>query len=349
MSSHKISYRPPVQYWSGYQTFVNRDSRDGVDVPDDTSNETSDGRWPIKAPRSKEKPSALGIPSDHNRNRQRTIGPTYYNKNDQYPARTKGEPGGQRGNPTKYDYNMPTRRSVKGSAGSTRFMRKPSNRQKKQKGISRSKSKQVYLRNRTKLRLINRKRWLKLRRDPNVQRRRKYYRQYPHRYQRKGFSPFNTPAERTKAWRVEQKKKQQSKSKPGSSRTKKRKASMWPANWNTTTKKTEPPFGTSSTSLRSPNLWDRPQKGLFDSQVHSEGDGAKVDRVLDQTNGSSKVIPRDSDALNGKRVYKEEEIRPRLAANSFCMKSSILKLAKRSPSFRRDLIRELQSKPKRVG
>ena len=88
---------------------------------------------------------------------------------------------------------------------------------------------------------------------------------------------------------------------------------MWPQNWNTQTKITEPPTEGNNRSLRAPNLWDKPQQVLLNDRIHPSSNTEKPSRVQDQTNGSGKVFPRDSDLLNNKRVYKEEEINYRLA------------------------------------
>jgi hypothetical protein len=204
---------------------------------------------------------------------------------------------------------MPTRRSLKAykNPGSTPYIRKPSNRQKNQKGVSKQKAKQTYLRNRAKLKPVNRKKWLKKKRDPREKKRRKYYEQYPKRYERKGYSPYTTPAERTKAWREEEKQKKRNK---GESKE----AAMWPADWNTWTKKTEPPTKGNNRSLRAPNLWDKPQQGLLNERTHDPADVNRPSRIQDQTNGSGKVFPRDSDLLNNKRILREEELNPRVAA-----------------------------------
>ncbi len=289
--SRRRAYRAPVQEWAAPKTFTSLGPSKGLHVPDVVDKGQSNNSWPVPPGDKREKERPLPLPSDHDKYRDKVIGPTYYNKNDYVPTRTKSVPGDQYGHPTKYDYGMPTRRkfSTPGDAGSTPFIRKPADRQKNQKGVSKQRSKQDYLRNRARLKPERRKYWRKKKRDPDTKRQRKYYRMYEKRYTRKGKSPYMTPAERSKAWRKEQKT-----ATPGG-----------PTEGLMFTKKTEAPKGTTTTSMRAPNLQQHPQKGLWEDDKPNPNTTPNKSTPANRSNGFGKVLPpshSDSQMVNNRVV-----------------------------------------------
>jgi len=354
----KTAFRPRWQDTPGYKTVVDNKSQLGI-LPSQLENKTDTGQgpldaaWPVQPGVAREKERALPLPSGHSKSREKKVGPTVYNKNDHYPARTLSQPGEQYGHPTKFDYNTVTRRNeVTGAEDEEDEDRTAapipsgSGRQNRLPPGYRRKKRQEYLRDPGKKIQEKRDYQTREKRDPQNKRYRKYYRQYPNRYKRKGQSPFGTPAERTKAWREEQGQKAKSQgltpkqqerqrktTKPEyRSRTPKQPGSAskvyashedfmaawemlganWPVDWNTTTKKTQPPgqldqnfgkgknqdTGTPRTSpgkqkgesQRAPNLDEKHQPGLF-TQHHPPAAGVPNVQVNNPTSGSGKVIP----------------------------------------------------------
>jgi hypothetical protein len=267
------AYRPLTQDTSGYKTFVDTDSQKGI-LPSQQESKTDTNQdssaWPVQPGTSREKERALPLPSGHPKTRDKKVGPTQYNKSQQTPYRTKSVPGDQYGHPTKYDYNMPTRRPGVTSSEVEAANPLPKKRQNKLPPAYQRVTRNEYLRNPSKKREQKLKYKTKLKHDPKQKQYQKYYRQYPERFERRGLSPYNTPAERTKAWREEQKedarrkgitpKEQEHRRKENPKKPRSRKpkqpgstsrtysltdwvllASDWPSNWTTQVKKTEPP------------------------------------------------------------------------------------------------------------
>lgn len=235
------AYRPRWQDTPGYKTVVDQDSQLGI-FPSQTEStnpsrgqDNLDSSWPVQAPQSRTKERALPLPSNHNKNREKRIGPTNYNKPRKVPDRTLSVPGEEYGHPTKYDYNYVTRRQdvtafddeddfgdfllhalmdediyeedpvddqleVQGASGKI-F---PSKRQKSQTGYARVKSRTDYLRNPDKKREMRQKYRLRDKRDPRKKLKKKYRRMYPKRYERRGVG-YSSPAQRTRDWRREKK------------------------------------------------------------------------------------------------------------------------------------------------
>lgn len=359
VEKNKTAYTPRWQDHPGYKTVVDIDSEKGIlpsqqESKTDTGQGPLDAAWPVQPGVAREKERALPLPSNHSQKREKKVGPTVYNKNDHYPARTLSQPGAQYGHPTKFDYGTVTRRNeVTGAeeeegdeehiAGSPL----PGKRQNKLPPAYRREVKNNYRLNRMPKRLKQKMYYrTKGKRDPQQKKYRKYYRQYPQRYKRKGQSPYGTAAERTKGWREEQgqdakqkgmtPKEQESSRKRTPRDTKSRSpktpggtskvyasheefmaawdtlGANWPIDWNTTTKKTQPPgqldqnhgkgknrgTGVPRTSpgkqkgesLRAPDLHEKHQDGLF-TQHHPPAAGVPNVQVNNPTSGSGKVIP----------------------------------------------------------
>lgn len=112
----KKAYRPRWQDTPGYKTVVDQDSQLGIS-PEQTESTSLDrgqgnldSAWPVELPQSREKQRALPLPSNHDKKREKRIGPTTYNKPRKSPDRTLSVPGEEYGHPTKYDYNYVRRR-----------------------------------------------------------------------------------------------------------------------------------------------------------------------------------------------------------------------------------------------
>jgi hypothetical protein len=281
------AYRPLWQDTPGYKTVVDVDSDKGIypaqteSTSLDRGQDNLDATWPVQPPQSREKERALPLPSNHSKNREKRIGPTNYNKPRKIPYRTLSEPGEEYGHPTKYDYNYVTRRQdvtafdddedvLEPVAVQRRQGPFPKKHQQNQGGPARLKSKQWYLRNPAHKRKMRMKYQLKDKRKPREKLKDKYYRMYPKRYERRGRG-FTTPAERTKAWREENKaearrkgisrlnERAKEREKRQKEREQRRTAGLelladaleilglemegayWPSNWNTQVKKTAPP------------------------------------------------------------------------------------------------------------
>jgi hypothetical protein len=367
----KKAYRPLWQDTPGYKTVVDDNSTKGIlpsqqESKTDTGQSRLDSAWPVQPGQAREKERALPIPSDHSKKRDKKVGPTTVNKPRYSPPRTLSVPGEQYGHPTKYDYGTPTRRDMTGGEEEDIYEEDPMDDQqivpgsedldhmagsvlpeKRQTNLPPAYRKQKrldYIRDPSKKVKERMEYRTKGKFDPQAKRYRKYYRQYKNRYKRRGLSKFNTPAERTKAWREEQgaaaKRKgitpkeqaEDRKKKPLRTRTKKDPGSTskvyatteglmaawemlganWPIDWNTTTKKTQPPgqldqnhgkgksrdTGTPRTSpgkqqgesLRAPDLHEKHQPGLF-TQHHPPAAGVPNVQVNNPTSGSGKVIP----------------------------------------------------------
>lgn len=298
LMSDKKAYRPRWQDTPGYKTVVDQKSQLGIspnqqESKTDKGQGNSDAAWPVQPGAAREKERALPLPSNHDKKRDKKVGPTTVNKPRHVPDRTLSIPGQEYGHPTKYDYNMPTRRDgVTGAIddiyeedpiddqmivdGGERMGANPlpTKRQKNAPPAYKKQNRLNYLRDPAKKLEMRLRYHTELKYDADNKRYRSYYSQYPKRYERRGQSPYNTPAERSKAWREDQKAKakrkgitpkQQEKDRkrnPSAPKSRKPKqpgttsrtysqesftaawdllGSDWPANWNTQVKKTKPP------------------------------------------------------------------------------------------------------------
>ena len=270
----KKAYRPRWQDTPGYQTVVDQDSHSGIFPAQfengsiDRGQSNLDSAWPVQAPQSEEKQRALPLPSNHDKKREKRIGPTTYNKPRKVPDRTLSVPGEEYGHPTKYDYNMPTRRNETlgmdedpddiGPLGPVDDIYEedptddqevtgspfPDEHQKNQGGVGRLRSKQWYLRNPKKKRTEGLEYRTREKRLPADKLKRKYRRMYPNRYTRRGIDP-RTPAQKTKEWRMENEGQKQAGMELLGEVMEMLGIEMlganWPSNWNTHTKQTVPP------------------------------------------------------------------------------------------------------------
>jgi len=293
----RLAYSPPVSELSGYKTYVNPVSEKNLKVPE--SNPQT--RGPQELPQYREKERPLPLPSDHNEGRDKVIGPTHYNTPDSTGGpspRTKSVPGEQYGHPSKNDYGTPRRR--KDVTGRVTF---PSKHQRETKGPEQQQIKQDYLRKRPVKKLKEKQRYrTEGKRDPDRKRYNKLYEKYPNRFERRRPGEFSTPAERTKAWREDQKEEGGRTGRPP------KKKATDPSSFTTFTKETispdrldqnfrETPRGAPRSdktkqegeSLRAPDLDGKPQKGLRGPMKPNRG--IRMPTVLNPGDGSGKVIP----------------------------------------------------------
>lgn len=228
----KKAYRPRWQEWPGYKTVVDEKSQLGI-FPEQTESTNPDrgqgnldAVWPVKEPQPREKERALPLPSNHDKKREKRIGPTDYNKPRKSPDRTLDVPGDEYGHPTKYDYNFPTRRTenlafdleslepddediYEEDPIDDQFMVEgagpfPSRHQKNQGTVGRLVSRRWYRRHKPKKSREERMDYrMRGKRSPREKLKRKFRRKYPKRYTRRGIDP-RTPAQKTKDWRQEQ-------------------------------------------------------------------------------------------------------------------------------------------------
>ena len=277
----KKAYRPLWQDTPGYKTLVNDKSTKGIlpsqleSTNPDRGQGNLDAMWPVAPGEAREKERALPLPSNHDKKREKRIGPTTYNKPRHIPYRTLGVPGAEYGHPTKYDYNMPTRRhetlagmddeyedvyeedpvddqlEVEG-AGTTNKGPFPSERQHNLRGVGKRVPRRWYRRNKQTKKRQEKREYKVEKRQPAYKKKKKYRRLYPHRYKRKGIDA-RTPAQKTKAWRQE--KKIEDRMKPASMKGRKAGLEMLSEvmemlgidmagstlNWDTQVKKTEAP------------------------------------------------------------------------------------------------------------
>lgn len=322
------AFQPPVNEMSGYKTFVDPKSEKNLKVPE----EDPQTRNPQDLPQSREKERPLPIPSDHNPGRDKIIGPTVYNKPDSTGGpspRTKSIPGEQNGNPSKDDYGYVRRRKdVTGKKNRVTF---PSKRQRETKGPEQQGIKQDYLRHRpSKQREMRQEYRTKGKNDPDLKRYKKLYEQYPKRFERKRPGEFDTAADRTKAWREEQKQDADRAGRTPTEQEKVRKREeaqkrATEQGWYTTTKETVPPGRLDQNfhdtpkgaprrdkgpqegeSLRAPNLDTKSQKGLSRTQIEPKPDaGIRRPTVQSPGDGSGKVIPQSGDFVNHTQVLPD--------------------------------------------
>jgi len=273
----KKGYRPLWQDTPGYKTLVDDKSTKGI-LPEqlestnpDRGQGNLDSMWPVAPGEAREKERALPLPSNHDKKREKRIGPTVFNKPRKIPYRTLPAPGDEYGHPYKDDYGMPTRRvfprppqgqlaggmeddeedpiddQLEPVAGTTNKGPFPTVHQKNLTGPARMVNRRWYQRHKEPKKLEERMEYrLRGKRNPQKKLKRKYRRMYENRYKRRG-TDSRTPAQKTKEWREEHRDAQ--------SRTAGLEmlaevmemlgldamASNWPMDWNTTTKKTKPP------------------------------------------------------------------------------------------------------------
>lgn len=220
-----VAYRPLWQDNPGYKTVVTDKSEKGI-LPSDTESTSPDrgqsnldSMWPVEETQTREKERALPLPSNHDKLRDKRIGPTYVNKPRVVPYRTRSEKGDEYGHPTKFDYNYVRRRQDVTAAleKDLAFLEKlavlplpkPGDRQKNLPVGYQREMHRDYLRRRPRKKLRTKLQYrTRGKRDAQQKRYRKYYRKYPGRYKRRGKSPYDTPAERSKAWREQQKRQE---------------------------------------------------------------------------------------------------------------------------------------------
>jgi len=358
----KKAYRPLWQDTPGYKTVVDDKSTKGIlpsqleSTNPDRGQGNMDAMWPVAPGVAREKERALPLPSNHDKKREKRIGPTDYNKPRHIPYRTLGEPGEEYGHPTKFDYNMPTRRKfprppagtlagedddlelgpvddvyeedpvddqleVEG-AGTTNKGPFPSERQKNLVGPGKLVPLRWYRRHREPKKRKERREYKVERRQPRQKLKRRYRRNFPQRYKRKGIDN-RTPAQKTKDWREEHKRDEAAR---GERRAGMEalgevmemlgidtQAATWPIDWNTQVKKTAPPgqldqnFGPGQSrdtgtpredprkqkgeSLRAPDVFERHQKGLFTDPKPPAAGQINTPTTNNPTDGSGKVIP----------------------------------------------------------
>jgi hypothetical protein len=363
----KKAYRPLWQDTPGYKTVVDDKSTKGIlpsqleSTNPDRGQGNMDATWPVAPGVAREKERALPLPSNHDKKREKRVGPTVYNKPRKVPDRTLSIPGEEYGHPTKFDYGMPRRRNfprppagtlagadddlelgpvddiyeedptddqMEVEGGTTNKGPFPSERQKNLSGQGRMAPKRWYRRNKEPKKRKEKREWKIERRKPKQKLKRRYRRDFPHRYKRKGIDA-RTPAQKTKAWREEQKKGDV----PGTSDREAAEhmaglellgevmemlgfefdAANWPVDWNTHVKKTQPPgeldqnFGPGQSrdtgtprkdpdkqkgqSLRVPGLFEKHQKGLFTQQSPPAAGQINTPTTNNPTDGSGKVLP----------------------------------------------------------
>jgi len=219
----------------GTKTVVTPKSEKGLKTQDYESegdeNSPDVARLPQKQPEPRTKERGRALPPKHREDRDRHIERFVLNVPDaepdsrsrtktKVPIRSPGTPGEQYGHPTKYDYNMPTRRAGLKSV----FPRK---RQKNQGGDAKLYHRQYYIRHKSPITLRMKRRYTKLKGKMLYKRDKRYRRQYPLRYERRGIG-VRTNKERSRKWRRDQVRKKNLNR--GKERAKDRKASEY--EWN---------------------------------------------------------------------------------------------------------------------
>lgn len=194
------------------------------DPNDDTDRNT--GVWPVKFSPNREKQRALPIPSSHPPKRDRSLIRPVFNVPDGQPGsrlrnktitpiRTPGQPGEEYGTPTKYDYNTPTRRTMKAEEDEHQAMvvnppsrALPKKRQKHQVGPARMYYRKRYRgRGKNLLKRRMKRRYRRLRRKPQFRRREKLRDKLPKRYKRRGIG-YRQNKERARDWRKKKKREE---------------------------------------------------------------------------------------------------------------------------------------------
>lgn len=167
---------------------------------------TEKARKPVPPGEAREKQVALPLPEGHPRTRDRVIDRFVMNVPDSRPdprdrsktdtpVRTVGVPGEQWGNPTKFDYNMPTRRVA-------RF---PTKRQREQRQKARRVSRKWYRKNRSRHTRRAIRRYRRTRFKSQFKRTNRLRNKFPTRFKRRP-GGVRDPAERSRKWREKNKK-----------------------------------------------------------------------------------------------------------------------------------------------
>jgi hypothetical protein len=224
----KKGYSTRWQEHPGYKTVVDMKSEKGI-LPEQTENgDLSKGQgnldavWPVQLSQTREKERALPLPSNHDKLRDKRIGPTYVNKPRKSPDRTLPEPGAEYGHPTKYDYNFPTRRQDV-TSGDEDVVTGPNdleaaidnllemsavinpfdNRQQNQGGDAKRYSEQYYTQH-PSIRQDAKLKWrTEGKRDRAEKRQRSFRERNQEKFKRRGLG-YQEPKQRTKDWREKQ-------------------------------------------------------------------------------------------------------------------------------------------------
>lgn len=172
----------------GYKTLVRDDSAKGL--PTDLDREQQTNLPPDSAtPRVPDDPKSEGGGGGGR------VLPTYENNTPDNGIadrpRSLPTPGEEYGHPTKFDYNYVTRRDMNASKDEpeerTAYTREwhSGKFQHRQKGLTRTKSRQQYRRNRNKYKMQAKIRYKRNKRNPQFRKLQEHRRQYPHMHQRR--------------------------------------------------------------------------------------------------------------------------------------------------------------------
>ena len=184
----------PEEELSGYQTFVTEKSKDGL--PTDISRE-----WESVLPPGAATPNSV-TPQDVAPGNDRVLASPSYNTpgmGQPGPAehpRTIGVPGEQEGSPTKFDYGVPTRRTMTSTELEAYTQRRPWRRQKKQRTWDRLDSKREYRQNKSRIKSRAKRWYKKVRKNQQFQTRREKRRENPRKYERKRVAMISRVADR---------------------------------------------------------------------------------------------------------------------------------------------------------
>lgn len=184
----------PEEGLSGYQTFVTEKSKDGL--PTDISRE-----WESVLPPGAATPNSV-TPQDVAPGNDRVLASPSYNTpgmGQPGPAehpRTIGVPGEQEGSPTKFDYGVPTRRTMTSTELEAYTQRRPWRRQKKQRTWDRLDSKREYRQNKSRIKSRAKRWYKKVRKNQQFQTRREKRRENPRKYERKRVAMISRVADR---------------------------------------------------------------------------------------------------------------------------------------------------------
>lgn len=163
------SYRPEEEL-AGVQTFVTDKSVSGLPTGQDREKETvlPPGSATPNSPQSGGEGRQIGQPSFNVPDSDSNIAP-----------RSLPTPGEQEGHPTKYDYGMPTRRTMEAYQA-----RVPWRRQKEQPTFEKLKDQKYYQANKSKINQRMKKWYRSVRRNRNFQEQREDRRENPHKFER---------------------------------------------------------------------------------------------------------------------------------------------------------------------
>lgn len=200
-------YRAPASELPGTKTLVRPDSQQNLPSDLDREKEVA---LPAESATPNSPSSGGGENTDdHGGNIPRFVLNRPDNDIDKRP-RTLPQPGADYGVPTKYDYNMPTRRSLTAEYALFDWMYDdwrgepseedprvaasfPKQRQRKQRGVQRHKSRMNYRKNRNKYKQKAKQRYKRNRNKPEYKRKQKMRRQHPQRFKRRTGSVLTAP------------------------------------------------------------------------------------------------------------------------------------------------------------